>query len=124
MKRIFISFAIEDFNQKILFTGQAKNNGVPFEYTDMSVKIPWESSWKSQCRERIKSCRGVIVLVSNNLKNADVALWEIKCAKEELKPIYGIYIESVLSYNIPTELQGINIKAWTWENVKSFIDLM
>jgi hypothetical protein len=39
----------------------------PIDYTDFSVKQPWSNSWKTNCRQRIKSCNGVIALLSNNV---------------------------------------------------------
>ena len=60
-------------------------------FVDMSVKEPWNSAWKTKCHSRIKSCRGMFILVSKNTKNADGQLWEIKCAKKEHIPMRGIY---------------------------------
>lgn len=40
MKRIFISFAIEDERLRDFLKGQAKNENSPFEFVDMSVKKP------------------------------------------------------------------------------------
>ncbi len=119
-KRIFVAFAIEDEVTKNLFTGQAKNELVPYDFTDMSVKQPWDNEWKTNCRRRIKGCDGMIVLVSKNLKNASGALWEIKCAKEEGIPILGIYIKGASINDKPVELSGVICKEWTWPNVKSF----
>jgi len=123
-KRVFVAFAIEDEKTKILFTGQAKNEKVPFDFTDMSVKSPWDSQWKTNCRSRIKGCDGVIVLVSKNLKSADGALWEVGCAKEEGIPIMGIYIGGATILDKPAELSGVICKSWTWDNVKSFCELL
>jgi hypothetical protein len=120
MKRIFIAFAIEDQDLKVLFTGQAKNNNVSYEFIDMSVKKPWDDQWKAHCRTRIKGCDGVIVLVSKNLKNATGALWEIRTAKEERIPLIGIYIDGGTSTDKPVELNGISCYEWTWDNVKKF----
>lgn len=119
--RIFVSFAIEDEKTKNLFTGQAKNERVPYDFVDMSVKQPWDSSWKSNCRSRIKGCDGVVVLVSKNLKSADGAIWEIKCAKEEKIPTMGIYINGTTYLDKPDELNGIVCKEWTWDNVRDFV---
>lgn len=63
-KKIFISFAIEDEYARDFLVGQAKNNGTPIEFTDMSVKEAWSDSWKTRCRERIKGCDGVIAILS------------------------------------------------------------
>ena len=64
MKRIFISFAIEDENLRDLLKGQARNKNSPFEFVDMSVKQPWDSKWKTNCRIRIKGCDGVISIIT------------------------------------------------------------
>jgi len=120
--RIFVAFAIEDQDTKILFTGQAKNKKVPYDFVDMSVKKAWDSQWKTNCRTKIKGCDGAFVLVSKNLKNASGALWEIECIKEEKIPLRGIYINGGTSSNKPSNLNGTLCKDWTWENVKEFID--
>ncbi|MEH6560328.1 MAG: hypothetical protein V7713_02745, partial [Marinobacter sp.] len=70
-KRIFISFAMEDKTLRDFLVGQAKNEKSPFEFVDMSVKKPWDSAWKTNCRMKIKGCDGVIIIVTKNTKNAD-----------------------------------------------------
>lgn len=121
-KRIFVAFAIEDETTKVLFTGQAKNKNVPYDFVDMSVKQPWDSQWKTNCRTKIKGCDGAFVLVSKNLKNASGALWEIDCIKEEKVPLRGIYIKEATSSDKPNSLYGVLCKEWTWDNVKEFIE--
>lgn len=120
--RIFVAFAIEDETTKILFTGQAKNEKVPYDFVDMSVKEPWSTDWKAKCRTKIKGCDGAFVLVSKNLKNASGALWEIDCIKEEGIPLRGIYIKDASYSDKPDNLYGVVCKDWTWDNVKEFID--
>ena len=44
----------------------AKNRKSPFAFVDMSVKDPWDSQWKTNCRTKIKGCDGMIALVSKN----------------------------------------------------------
>lgn len=121
-KRIFTSFAIEDKTLRDLFIGQARNKKVPYELVDMSVKEPWDSQWKTNCRTKIKGCDGVIVLISKNLKNAEGALWEIKCAKEEGIPILGVYMTGCTILDSPTEMNGIKKVSWTWENIADFVN--
>ena len=58
-KRIFISFAKEDIRLRDLLVGQSRNDNCPFEFIDMSVKQPWDSAWKTNCRTKIKGCDGV-----------------------------------------------------------------
>jgi hypothetical protein len=122
-KRIFISFAIEDANLRDLLVGQARNDNSPFEFVDMSVKQPWDSAWKTNCRTKIKGCAGMIVIVTKNTKKADGQLWEVKCAKEEGVPRRGIWGHTEdKTDTLPSELDGLQIVYWTWDNIKNFID--
>lgn len=121
-KRIFTSFAIEDERMRDLFVGQARKENVPYELVDMSVKEPWSDSWKTRCRSRIKGCNGVVVLITEHLKQADGAIWEIKCAKEENIPLIGVYIGSATAANAPTELNGVTKINWTWAGIASFVN--
>ena len=121
-KRIFTSFAIEDERMRDLFVGQARKEHVPYILTDMSVKVPWKDTWKDRCRTKIKGCDGVVVLITEHLKEADGAIWEIKCAKEEGIPLLGVYIGKATILNIPAELIGVKKVKWTWENIAEFVN--
>jgi hypothetical protein len=121
-KRVFVAFAAEDEKLKILFTGQAKNAKVPYEFIDMSIKEPFDEKWKTNCRARIRSCDGVIVLITKNLKKADGAIWEIKCAKEEKIKLIGVYLDGTTLSDTPAELDGVKKVQWTWDNIKEFIE--
>lgn len=123
MKRIFISFAIEDKFARDNLVFQAKRQeGTPFDFVDMSVKEPWDSSWKTNCREKIKGCDGVIAFVSDNTVKADGACWEIKCAYEENVPVLPLYVYDGGTRRLPPELTSKRILNWTWEAVKNFIN--
>ena len=76
-KVIFIAFAIEDENQRNLFTGQRLHPRNPYEFTDMSVKEPYSTEWKERVRTRIKRSDGVIVLVSKNSTSSEGQKWEM-----------------------------------------------
>jgi hypothetical protein len=104
--------------QRDLLTGQSLHTKSPFEYVDMSVKQPYDSDWKERVRTRIKRSDGVIVLVSKNSLTSGGQKWEIQCAREEKKKIMGIYAYT----NDRTNLEGVNTKVWTWENIANFID--
>ena len=75
-----------------------------------------------RCRTRIRGCDGVIVLITKNLKTADGALWEIRCAREEYKPILGVYMSGCGPSDAPTELDGIRKVNWTWEAITNFVN--
>ena len=118
---MFVGFAVEDRDARDLLRGQSKLGDCPIEYTDFSVKEPWSSSWKTKCRQRIKGCDGVIALLSRNVRNADGARWEIKCAIEEGVPILGVHVHKSDSYK-PPELNGKRAISWTWNGIANFVE--
>jgi len=120
-KRVFIAFAVEDTKYRTFLVAHARNPKTPFDFIDMSVKEPWDAQWKTNCRTRVKSCDGVIALISKNTAKADGELWEIKCAYEEEVPIMLMWINDERP-TLPASLSGKRINVWSWDNLESFID--
>ena len=120
-KRVFVAFAVEDKYYRDLLKGQSLYTKSPFEYTDMSVKIPWDSGWKERCRTRIKGCAGMIAMLSRNSLRATGQKWEIACAKQERVPLIGVYLH-VNDKSSPPEMNGVKKIPWTWEGIRQFID--
>jgi hypothetical protein len=120
-KRVFIAFAVEDKNYRELLKGQSLNTDSPFSYVDMSAKEPWSSSWKTNCRARIKGCDGAIALLSSNSLKGDGQKWEIKCAREEGVPLLGVYIHSY-DTSYPSEMNGVRKIKWSWDDIADFVD--
>ncbi|WP_416637559.1 TIR domain-containing protein [Pseudomonas sp. OHS18] len=117
-KVVFVAFAIEDERQRDFLKGQSLHPRKPYEFIDMSVKEPYDTDWKDKVRTRIKRSDGVIVLVSKNSKDSSGQKWEIKCAKEENKPILGIW-----AYKEDREkIDGVATKEWSDKNICDFID--
>ena len=122
-KRIFIAFAVEDQFARDNLVYQAKQQeNAPFDFTDMSVKQPWDSSWKTNCRTKIKGCDGVIAFISRDTQKAEGACWEIACAKQEGIPIRGVWVYKDDPCCRPTELGSTSVVYWTWDNIKNFIE--
>lgn len=121
--RIFISFAIEDAFYRDGLVYQAADERSPFEFIDMSVKNPWDDSWKTRCRSKIRGCDGVIALVSRNTESASGSRWEIKCAAEERIPMIGVHIHKAWNDRYtPPELSGYPVIDWTWGGIAGFIN--
>ena len=121
MKRVFISFAKEDIRLRDLLKGQAHNDSSPFEYVDMSVKKPWNSEWKSNCKTRIKSCDGMIAIITENTQKANGQIWEIKCAQQEGVPVIGIYGHNNRVGSIPRDCGRVETIEWTWSNISKWL---
>ncbi len=120
MKRIFISFAIEDVRYRDFLVAQAKNDRSPFEFFDMSVKEPWKSDWKEKCRTKILGCDGMVALISKNTPNATGELFEVSCAYDEGIPVMLMYINDNRPI-LPAPLKGHLVNIWSWSNLKAFI---
>lgn len=119
--RIFTAFAIEDANLRTMLVGQARHENTPFEFVDMSVKEPWDSNWKTHCRTRIRGCKGVVGLITNNTTRAAGQLWELSCAYEERKPVFLMYGNNDRPVNLPAPVAGKFINIWTWANLAAFL---
>jgi hypothetical protein len=117
-KIVFVAFAIEDQHQRDLLKGQSLHPRAPFDFIDMSVKQPYDSNWKESVRTRIRRSHGVIVLVSKNSLTSSGQKWEIQAAKDEKKPILGIWAYS----DDRTAIDGVRTVAWSDTNISSFID--
>ena len=117
-KIVFVAFAIEDERQRDFLKGQSLNTKSPFEYTDMSVKEAYVGEWKEKVRTRIRRSDGVIALISKKSLSSSGQKWEISCAKEEHKPVLGIWAYS----DDRTKFEGLTTKVWTWDTIKAFID--
>ena len=122
MKRIFISFAIEDENLRDFLRGQSRNTNSPFEFVDMSVKQPWDSQWKTKCRTRIRGCDGMISIITRNTKKADGQIWEMNCAIDEGTPLLAIYgNKDHIGATIPNECGYLPVVDWNWEKISAWI---
>ena len=84
----------------------------------MSVKQAYDTEWKERVRGRIRRSDGVIVLVSANSHNSSGQKWEIECAKEEKKPIRGVWAYA----DDRTNIVGVTTYAWNDININNFID--
>lgn len=123
-QRIFISFAIEDKILRDFLVGQKRNDNIAISFVDYSVKEPWDSKWKTNCRARIKSCGGVIGIVTKNTPKADGQLWELKCAYEEGIPtllMHGYSDAPKRLATMPTEIAGKTVKEWSVANISAFL---
>ena len=117
-KTVFIAFAIEDERMRDFLKGQSLHPRTPFDFVDMSVKEPYATQWKEKVLTRIRRSHGVLVLVSKNSFDSSGQKWEIQCAKEEGKPIRGIWAYS----DDRSRLADVPTYTWGDANIAGFID--
>lgn len=118
-KVIFVAFPIEDQSIRDMLKGQSLNTKCPIEFIDMSVKEPYsQDEWKDRVRTRIKRSDGVLAIISKDSLTSTGQKWELQCAREEGKPVRGIW-----GYRDDrTNVAGVNTTVWTWDKLAEWID--
>ncbi len=125
--RAFISFDFDhNETEKTLFAGQSKNSKTPFTIQDWSAKSSMpQSKWEAIVKEKINKTNMLIVLVGKYMASASGVAKEIKMAKEQKVPVFGVYVGGAnTSSNLPTGLQRNRTIAWDWEKIANAIDKM
>jgi hypothetical protein len=125
--RAFISFDFDhNDTEKLLFVGQSKNSRTPFSIQDWSSKssLP-QSEWEALIKDKINKCNMLIVLVGKTMTSATGVAKEIKMAKDQDVPIFGVYVDGADSTsNLPDGLQRNRTIAWNWEKIAAAVDQM
>lgn len=122
--RVFISFHMEDEHQVNLLRYQSKNSG-QLEFTDYSVKEPFDEKWKTQCTERIKQSSVLVVAIGEDTHKREAVLWEIKKAHELGKPVIGMRIYNDKNHTIPAQMRehGDRVVSWNLNELQNEIDM-
>lgn len=125
--RAFISFDFDhDEAQKILFVGQSKNSRTPFDIQDWSAKeeMP-QSQWEQIVKDKINHCNMVIVLVGKYMASATGVAKEIKMAKDQDVPFFGVYVGGANAQStLPAGLPRNRTIDWDWEKIGNMVDQM
>jgi len=121
--RVFISFNMDDEAQVDLLRHQAKNSE-KLEFTDYSVKEPFDEKWKQQCTERIKQVSVVVVAIGPETYQRRAVLWEIEKAHELGKPVIGMRIYSDKNHRTPQPMldHGDKVVPWDLDALQREID--
>ncbi|MGB3685333.1 MAG: TIR domain-containing protein [Ornithinimicrobium sp.] len=115
--RAFISFEMEDKWARNFLAQHAKAKNNTIEFVDYSVKNPWDTSWKTYCKERIGKTRGTIVLIGKTTHKSEAVKWEIAETLRQGHVIFGIQINKDSTHTVPTGLQGRSIVRWDFSAI-------
>ncbi len=123
-KRVFISFHMENEAQIQLLRHQAKSDKFDLEFTDYSVKEPFDSHWKMRCSERIRQSSVVICMIGTETYKRPAVLWELNTAYQMGKTVIGVRIHKDRNDPIPGPLLRNRAKIITWnmEDMQNAID--
>lgn len=125
--RAFISFDFDhNETEKNLFVGQSRNSKTPFSIQDWSAKSSMpQSQWEATVKEKINRCNMLIVLVGKTMASATGVAKEIKMAKDQNVPVFGVYVNGAnSSSNLPDGLQRNRTISWNWDDIASAVDQM
>ena len=121
MTQIFISVAAEDRELRDALITQFEKNRVPIALVDLPDKQQLDSAWKTECRNKVKGCAGLIAIITENLRHSDGAKWEIQCANEEGLPVLGIYETTNKNPIAPAVLAKAKNVPWSWHIVAEWL---
>ncbi len=114
-RNVFISFHMEDEPQVKLLRHQVKDDRFNLNFTDYSVKEPFDSNWKKKCEERIKKSSITIVMVGKDTYKRPAVLWEINKSYELGKKVVGVRIYKKDKDPIPGPLRRNKAKIINWK---------
>ncbi len=119
-RNVFISFAHEDIDEVNLLRGQSKNENVDLEFSDHSVKKPFNSEdsdyIKRQIREKIKNTSVTMVYLSEKSMKSNWVKWEIEQSKKMGKGIVGVYKGDIPPAHIPTYIKDYTNSIVRWSH--------
>ena len=76
-------------------------------------------------KDKINKCNMLIVLSGQTMASASGVAKEIKMAKDQDVPVFGIYVDGANSNsNLPTGLQRNRTISWNWESIANAISQM
>jgi len=118
IRNVFISFHIEDEAQVDLLRHQAKDNQFGIQFRDYSVKEPFDSKWKTNCRERIAQTSATIVMIGPETSKREAVNWEINESIRQGKKVIGVKLYEDRKYPIPKPLIDNNCPIIEWNLAK------
>ena len=120
-KTVFLAFAEQDELFRDLFTAQWDRSGDQARFLDPPAGEDRPGEWRKDVQERIRGCDGVVALIGGGTSASAAALWQIRCAVAEGKPLLGLWVETE-HRSKPAEMGPARCESWTWENIGDFID--
>ncbi|MDP1760420.1 MAG: TIR domain-containing protein [Candidatus Woesebacteria bacterium] len=125
--RAFVSFDFDhNETEKILFIGQSKNSKTPFSIQDWSAKSSMpQSQWEAIVKDKINKSNMLIVLVGKTMAGATGVAKEIKMAKDQNVPVFGVYVGGADSTsNLPDGLARNRTIKWDWDAIAAAVKQM
>jgi len=123
-RNVFISFAYEDIDNVNLLRGQAKNEQNDLEFSDYSVKEPFNSEnadyIKRKITEKIEKASVSVVYISKHTAQSEWVKWEVEKSLKMGKGVVAVY-QGDSAPVMPKFIKENNIQVVKWAH-KELID--
>ncbi len=106
---------MEDESQIKLLRHQAKDEKFNLNFTDYSVKKPFDNKWKTRCEERIRQTSVTVVMIGPDTYRRPAVLWEINKSYALGKKVIGVRIYKDKKDPIPGPMRRHNAKIANWK---------
>jgi len=117
-RNVFISFDTDDLALVNLLRGQAKNDNIPIEFNDYSLKEPFNSEQadyiKRGIRERIRQASVTVVYLTDKLAESEWVDWEIRESVKLGKGVIAVYQGDTPPQKLPSALKELGVQPVRW----------
>lgn len=115
--RAFISFEMEDVTARNFLVQQAKDSDNDISFVDYSVQNPFDSAWKTNCKQRIAQTMGTIVIIGATTFSSEACLWEIAETQRQNHYLFAVRRFSDKNHRIPLGLTPAQVIPWRFDEI-------
>jgi hypothetical protein len=125
---VFISFVGEDIDDVNLLRGQAKNESSEIEFSDWSLREPFDSKRaeyiKRGIKDRIERSSVTLVYVSEHTADSKWVDWEIRESVRMGKGVIAVHKGESSPQKVPNALKELKIPIipWTHKGIAAAIE--
>ena len=120
-RNVFIGFAYEDADEVNLLRGQTRNKHSDIEFSDYSLKEPFDSKnaeyIRSKIIERIRQCSTTIIYLSNHTAKSRWVKWECEKSAELGKTVIAVHSGKTPPKSIPSFIRENKVKIVPWSDL-------
>jgi hypothetical protein len=127
-RNVFISFDSDDLDEVNLLRGQAKNENSDLDFSDFSLKEPFESENAEYIKrgicEKIDKVSVTVVYLTNESAKSKWVNWEIEESLKRGKGVIGVYKGDIPPSNLPRKFteHGLKIVPWKHKELSDAIE--
>lgn len=127
-RNVFISFATEDMDEVNLLRGQAKDKSTELNFSDRSIRVPFDSDdaeyIRRGIREKMKQVSVTVVYLSEDTEDSRWVDWEIRESHRLGKGVVGLHKGQSPPARMPPAIEelGVQVISWTHENLMQAIE--